>query len=862
MHPLRSIAPFAALVLALQADARRQETPPPETEPVPAPAPAAAAPPTSAVAIDEKLLAADALARAGLVLLRDRPNPSADDYRSIALLLRVVQRLRPEDPELARFEYQAWLAAGDEVRATQVAYRLVKLDPRDTVLQLRLIAARLAKLQDADQRLAAYDKLLGTEGAALDAAIRSRLALDAALLAREAGDEQGFVDRLTTAATLDPTNKEAAALYCTIFLDRTSDPQERVDLLAAVVLADPNDDAAHANLSAELLRHGAYTAAKRFLDRYGQIAASAGIDPGVEELFEQYLLVWLNEGDDALLDRLTGLENTALSIITQQRAEMERQGIEPGPMPEPLIPAELEILRLALAFAQGDSEAAQYSAQRMLWRLEEQDDALRNRRPPYDRTTEQDAVRFENESRLQGVMARLWAGLDIEAVEPIINQMVEGPSGRWLEPPAEQRLRGLLALRQGDLDRAQRLLEPVAPLDRFALMGLGMLAEERGDRQAAVRSYARLALEHAGFAVGAAARRRIEIMLGKSLAPTPTAAALNEWSQRFAPFLDDLTGNPSSFMQIVARHDPSRVDSYIRPLLRVSLRNSARIPLSLGPEHAINSRILLTPRVLIRGEEISSIVPPEPIEMDRRLRLLPGETLEVDVWATRAGLGIWLERFADTVASVRWRLIQAYRMGADNRFQPGLVSVTAQSDVLSRDPIPEVTDPAAIQAAFATARGRSLFDALLQGMMLAAATRRGEEEQTTQLRLDMAAAIAQNMPQWTEFEQTYAIAIGSRGGFLLDNTSILDATRDSTSPFVRCTLMLVGYTDPDDPGLVRLSEDVDPEIRELAQLTRKRLASGEPAAEEQPVDPDSPEALDDEPAPGSEQDLLNRLEQP
>jgi hypothetical protein len=64
----------------------------------------------------------------------------------------------------------------------------------------------MRRLQYADARLSAYDKLLGPRGDALDPAVRSRLAFDAALLARDHGDEARFLDYLTTSTTLDPTN--------------------------------------------------------------------------------------------------------------------------------------------------------------------------------------------------------------------------------------------------------------------------------------------------------------------------------------------------------------------------------------------------------------------------------------------------------------------------------------------------------------------------------------------------------------------------------------------------------------------------------------------------------------------------------
>ena len=136
---------------------------------------------TSATALpDTTRLASDALARLALTALREIIDPTPDDYRLSALALRVARRAYPNDVELLRLEIDAWDAAGDQDSAIAGTRQLVRLNPVDDVAWLRIVNHNIRRLQNAEERLAAYDRLLGPDGRALDPSIRSRLALDAA----------------------------------------------------------------------------------------------------------------------------------------------------------------------------------------------------------------------------------------------------------------------------------------------------------------------------------------------------------------------------------------------------------------------------------------------------------------------------------------------------------------------------------------------------------------------------------------------------------------------------------------------------------------------------------------------------------
>jgi tetratricopeptide (TPR) repeat protein len=797
--------------------------------------------------INREHLAADQFVKALVTRLRLQASPTVDDFIQAAAGLRIARRLRPDDEELLRHEIQAWMSAGDDAKVFEGTEQLVRLNPLDTVAQLRLVTSRLRKLQDAPSRLAAYDRLTGDSGRVLDASIRSRLLLDAALLAREMGDEAGFVDRLTQATTLDATNKDAAALYSTYFLDRTDDPLERADLLANVVLADPNDMNAHTNLARELFRQGAYKATRRFMSRAGDIAMSGAIEPGISDLFDRYLLVWMTEGDSEASAAIRLLENRGLSTIREQRKRAERQGIDVGEEPESLVPQEIELTRLALAWTRGDEPAMAESARKVNARLDNQLSFMDKRQAPFDTLSPDEDLFLRAEVKLQRASARLWAATHLDECRNDLDALTSPTAANRLDEVAANRLLGwmslararaafrlastpgpwspspLAAFAQREFRRAAPLLD-AAGNDPMARLGLGILAEEQGHRPLALKTYAALAIDHANTLVGCAAKKRVEAILGKPLAPTPTVRALEEWSESLAPWLDEITTNPSAFMTLVCQPLKPRIDVFERQELRLTLKNVSRLPMSVGPDLAFNSRLMLSPRVIAKAIDVSSWIEPEPVEFDRRLRLMPGESVDAVIWGSRGSLGIWLDRFADQTVTIRWRAIQGYRVDHQKRFAPGIISVTALSDLIERTAIVPRDDPAEIMQRLQTATGRDFLEETLRAVITAGSKHAAESDEQVRIRRgEIATALAARFPTLTPMERVFAISSAARVQMLNESRAILDAAQDDPSPFVQAALIVDGYLEPDEPGLLRICEDPDPDLRAMARAARRRL---------------------------------------
>src|SRR5690606_24171174 len=146
------------------------------------------------------------LARTALLDLRMQEEPDSEDYQIAALLFGEARRWSPDDEILLRKQIEASWSAGEEGAALDLTRDLLKLDLRDgklddEVSMLRVLSADISRIQTVEERLDQYHALL--RRTALPATIRSRLALDAALLLREQGDVEGFASMLARSTALD-----------------------------------------------------------------------------------------------------------------------------------------------------------------------------------------------------------------------------------------------------------------------------------------------------------------------------------------------------------------------------------------------------------------------------------------------------------------------------------------------------------------------------------------------------------------------------------------------------------------------------------------------------------------------------------
>ncbi len=631
-------------------------------------------------------IAARAVARIAMADLKLMKPATDRDYRITAEMIEHAHVLDPNDQDILRLLIQAWTAAGDSDRVDELNRELLRLDPRDTVTQLAIISARINRLQNTDERLAAFEKFLGSEGASLDPAIRSRLAMDAALLKRERGDDDGFAKTLATACQLDPTNKDAATLALAYFADRVPDAVGRFELLTNVLKADPFDPDVHASMAQDLSAAGAYRAAGRIYDTLRRLRKARAEQLLPQETAEILVSDWNIDGAEVLIRRLTEQIESSRADLRSRRERITAAGQVLTQVADPAevrLSIPFERTRVVAAAAVGDPELIGYA-------LSEAEESIRrtiemlastDRRP--EGMSEEEAARTMMSLRVERVWLRLWSGRMTDEAAAEFEDLRGDPD---IDAPVLARMEACIKMRQGMFDEAEQALTGLARDDILSALALGILAEVRGQKEPAVRLYTELSNRLAGSIAGAFCRTRVIQMTGRPPAPTELARKLQALADAVPNSLEAMIADPRRFVDLRVEPVNREVGMLDKIQVRLTIENTSRFALAVGPNHPINSRFLFAPIVDIGVRRLSIPGLQDIAWLNRRLRLQPGERLDATVWADPGILGGLLQRLGGSSARIRWRVVQGFKLNRDGYYDPGPLCLSTETATISRSP--------------------------------------------------------------------------------------------------------------------------------------------------------------------------------
>jgi hypothetical protein len=675
---LRRVAVAAACASTLSTAVRAQ------------PVPGAAAPIPPADDPIARGIAARSVARLATADLKLQSDPEARrapierDYRIAAELLTVASETDPDDLDILRLLIQAWTAAGDADRVEQLQRRLAMLDPSDTVTLLAVVSSRISKLQSVEERLAAYARMLGPEGDRLDPSIRSRLALDAALLSRERGDEEAFVRLLARSSALDSTNKDAATLALAYFAERVPDAVGRLELLLNVLKADPFDPDVHAAIAQELGNAGAVDGASRFYQTLAALRGARGQELSPQEHAEAFVASWNVAGAYAVVARMNNELENSRETLRSRRSKAEAAGRLIDRVADPSdsrLPIPLERARVVASAATADPELIGYAVVEAVETFRRSLESLADPQKRPEGMTDEQARDLARSIRTERAWLVLWAGRGTERIAEWIDELRADPGA---DPLVIRRLDAFALMRAGEHDRAAAELAELARQDPLAMMGLGMLAEQRGQSDAAARVYATLATQLAGSLAGAYCRTRYTDIAGAPVPPTELARRMQRLSDEVPSTLESMIADPRRFMDLIvapAKEETSLTD---KVALRFTIRNTSPFAMAVGPEKPINSRFLLAPMVDLGVQRMRVPNLHEILYLNRRLRLLPGEHMGATVWADSGLLGGILQRVASAPVRMRWRVVQGFRMNQRGFFDPGPLCLTTEAGPVVR----------------------------------------------------------------------------------------------------------------------------------------------------------------------------------
>lgn len=782
-------------------------------------------------------LVAEELERLALIDLRMREDATPADYDVARILLEQAYRLDPGDAELARRIAAAAYAAGDQSALIRATREIVRLDPQDTVAQLRLINAMIAKQQTAEERLALYARFLGPGGERLDVSIRSRLALDAALLNREIGDDEEFRRLLQRATELDVSNKDAASIALRYYEERApNDAEGLLELQIILLHADPIDPHVHRTIAMSLARQGAYRHARRMLGNAIAIVEQVTQVP-TEMQIERLTLDAVWDSPRVVLEDLNVFRAVLKATTEREREQAEAAGTPEEELPDPestRLPIEYERLRLIVAAAIDDTETLQQSADELRETILVTFAELNATLSAGEVTAQQQAAVVQEYMTqfmtLQG--ARALVGVDLDRLEGELDELA--PNFPAIAA-ARVVLEPWLALHRGDPLGALELARSVE--DPSATLLLRAAAYEELDRgEEALDLYLQAAHSSPFEPSGVWAALRVINLAGDAALPTEAGERMAARADRIPGWIDRMITQPSTFMELRADAVSTSFAVDERAMVRVRLRNMAPIPLSVGADKVISSRLMISPSLDADVRGFLGTPQPEILEFDRRLRLEPREAITADIPADLGYTGYLVDVNARLTLRQRWRVLQSFQIGRLGAIVSGPMALTAETEGVIRQSIPEArftpeeftlrlrgNDPVLLPRTLAGIR------AYYMGPGLEQADRLGPAAQ------EMVSAIISRYDRSSPFERAmmlmmlpHARQAGSFGTFDEHARQMVTPDRvDDAEGAIAALAALTRVTDQNDPIFETLASASDPDLRALGSLLTNRLSAGE-----------------------------------
>jgi tetratricopeptide (TPR) repeat protein len=463
------------------------------------------------------------------------------------------------------------------------------------------------------------------------------------------------------------------------------DPVGHVELLVNLLLADPLDAKVHLMLRDQLARGGAYEQARRFHAIGLAILGAAGDSGDAGLVSEGLTLLWYEQGPDGPLQEIArqlAIERDRIMRMSQGEglAVMKPEDVRLAPS--------FEELRAMLLLSKGEAGAEELarSMADMAATTQVGVDTLNDpaRRAP--ELTEESAKEAITLRKLALAAYRALTSVNAAEAQTTLAEILAA-----LPPEDARRTRvdAWALLAAGDaasaLVRTRQIEEPLI-WDRVCeARALDMLG--RGEEAVGAYDAARSLEPLSPLAAWAWTR-------ASTLRKTPPAAEslaneIEAVGRSVPAWVDTMLDAPRRFQLVMVDLDPQNAGPLERSSMVLTLRNLSPIPLALGTGKPINTRFFLAPAIELGSRAIQRADTGEVIEVDRRLRLMPRESMSVRVWPEIGLSGHLVERGLREPSRSRWRVLQGFEFKSNGRREAGPGSLEAMSTTLAREALPE-----------------------------------------------------------------------------------------------------------------------------------------------------------------------------
>ncbi|MBI1367467.1 MAG: hypothetical protein GC162_02310 [Planctomycetes bacterium] len=604
----------------------------------------------------ERTLMAHRLGQLARIALSGQAQPGAAQIAVARTLLDQAVRLDPADVETARLNLEAagLVSGADATKAALAAY--LRTDPNNDAAQLQLVRLMIQGAQTAEQRRTLCDNLLTGPGAAqLSRPLRSRIALAAALLDAEQGKTKSQVDMLKTALSLDETNKSACLAVLTYLRDRGAGHIEQAQALLTLLAADPTDAGVQAQLGAMLLECGSPALAAGWFQS-ASVLYQLGAPPQGAQLIDfvsQWAMALWGAGEP---------EKAVQLIETFVGRDKD---------PSAAMPVALASILVAIHQSRDEKDAADEDFGKLLATLVK--------------------IAGNDRSDVVAMSDVVWAHLLFNKGSDQIAQMMQRLSEKAdVKSVTYRRLAAWQLLRTGKREEAIKALDELAPTDLASALGRTYLESDDVDAATRLAHLNAVYARSPGSLIGQIAASKIRHLGGRPQVDDE-AQSIARLAQQVPDTFRNLADPAGRLVRLQLETTEARY-SYAQPIeVNVTVTNSAPIPLSLGRGASINGSVFLIPLVTINNG-LPRYLPPQVIDLNRRLRLDPGQSLTVRSRVDVTELG---EVLSDPAASITMRFTAVLNpmMTGEGKYAPGVLGAAAASR-LSLRPAADLSDAA------------------------------------------------------------------------------------------------------------------------------------------------------------------------
>ena len=641
-------------------------------------------------------------------------------------------------------------------------------------------------------------------------------------------DVQGYAKWVGEAVAADPSNRSAVAEAAGFFRMNVTDAFAEAELLASLMLADPTEVVTQTTLAQLLLDHGMYASADRIYGVTKDTIEAGGSFAPNGMLADCAVAQWGRGHVQAALQTIRGRQDQAdvmfRQMMQQQNPELNR--LELAKMKAP-VAATLATIRAAIHNRLRDDQI-QSSLLGARSAYQAEIDQLR--------TAESIDANAVLDLYLQAAWMFLWLDGEMDLVTMLLEEAKKILGEGGLNPSAQTRFDGWIAMRRGELDQAIALLEPLAEDDLAAQLGLAMAHLRKGNRRDGAGGLLRVARAQPGSLIGVWAADWLAELIGRRLKP----AELDPQAEQFIQLIDSIPlvydrfpREPTLAISLRAIPVKDTFKAYEPIIINLEFRNHAPFPLAIEQGGPIRPRVVLVPSIQIARDLRISRLDPIVVDIDRRLRIEPRQTLVVPVDIRRTRINDLLNNIHPMRgALLKIRVVSNFWVPKEGVIRPGVLGTDIELYKPIRVDGVRLSQPW-LEHAISAAIAPDSTDDLATMALLSRLALRIQPDQATpeqvQLVRDSAQALVEGFAKLDSISQAWLLAVVPPIGVM---EPILAMARKSDDKYVQISYLLYQVADRSDPMLDAAKRSDDPDLRTAADvleaaMNRAQAGSGQ-----------------------------------